>query len=166
MLIDAGGARYGPYDLIVGADGARSTMRRFLGVARAHPRAPLGRAVGRSSRTRSDAFDGALDQYFDGAGRMAGFLPTGPGGVSLFWSVRLDRIEAVRAAGVEAFRARPAARWRRAASFLASDSMDQLLPASYRQVSLPRWHDGQLVLLGDAAHALSARSSGRARTWR
>ena len=29
-LIDAGGARYGPYDRIVGADGARSTMRRFL----------------------------------------------------------------------------------------------------------------------------------------
>ena len=33
--------------------------------------------------------------------------------------------------------------------------MDQLLPATYRQVSLPRWHDAQLVLLGDAAHALS-----------
>src|SRR5215203_4487885 len=29
-LIDAGGARYGPYAWIVGADGARSTMRRFL----------------------------------------------------------------------------------------------------------------------------------------
>ena len=29
-LVDAGGATYGPYDLIVGADGARSTMRRFL----------------------------------------------------------------------------------------------------------------------------------------
>src|SRR3954470_21780836 len=30
VLIDAGGARYGPYDLVVGADGARSTMRRHL----------------------------------------------------------------------------------------------------------------------------------------
>ncbi len=34
-------------------------------------------------------------------------------------------------------------------------SIDQLASASYRQVSLPRWHDGTLVLLGDAAHALS-----------
>ena len=29
------------------------------------------------------------------------------------------------------------------------------MPATYRQVSLARWHDGTLVLLGDAAHALS-----------
>ena len=34
-------------------------------------------------------------------------------------------------------------------------SFDQLLPAAYRQISLPRWHDGTLVLVGDAAHALS-----------
>ncbi len=33
--------------------------------------------------------------------------------------------------------------------------MDQLMPASYRSISLPVWHDGRLVLLGDAAHALS-----------
>jgi 2-polyprenyl-6-methoxyphenol hydroxylase-like FAD-dependent oxidoreductase len=41
------------------------------------------------------------------------------------------------------------------ASFLRIASMDELLPAAYRTVSVPRWHDGQLVLLGDAAHALS-----------
>jgi len=35
---------------------------------------------------------------------MAGFLPTGTGGVSLFWSIRLDRIDHVLARGVEAFR--------------------------------------------------------------
>jgi 2-polyprenyl-6-methoxyphenol hydroxylase-like FAD-dependent oxidoreductase len=101
-------------------------------------------------------FDARLDQYFDGARRMAGFLPTGSGAVSLFWSIRMDRIAAVRAAGVDAFRedllslapvAEPIAAGIR--------SLDQLLPASYRQVSLSTWHDGTLVLLGDAAHALS-----------
>ena len=29
------------------------------------------------------------------------------------------------------------------------------MSASYRTVSLPHWHDGTLVLLGDAAHGLS-----------
>src|SRR3954451_4726966 len=151
-LTAAGGARFGPYDLIVGADGARSPLRRFLGV---RPRVLEHRwgALWGIFEDPDTAFP-AMDQYFDGAGRMAGFLPTGTGGVSLFWSVRLDRIAAVRAAGVDAFRADlfdlvPQA------SFLALESMEQLLPASYRQVSLPRWHDGQLVLLGDAAHALS-----------
>src|SRR4051794_7796156 len=31
VLVEAGGARFGPYDLIVGADGARSITRRFVG---------------------------------------------------------------------------------------------------------------------------------------
>ena len=62
----------------------------------------------------------------------------------------------MRAAGIDAFRedllslapvAEPIAGGIR--------SLDQLLPASYRQVSLSTWHDGTLVLLGDAAHALS-----------
>jgi 2-polyprenyl-6-methoxyphenol hydroxylase-like FAD-dependent oxidoreductase len=101
-------------------------------------------------------FDGRLDQYFDGARRMAGFLPTGSSAVSLFWSVRLDRIEAVRAAGVAAFRDDLRSLAPVAEPVLGGlTSMDQLMPASYRQVSLPHWHDGTLVLLGDAAHALS-----------
>src|SRR3954451_6155756 len=100
VLVDAQGREHGPYDLLIGADGARSTMRRFLGVrARIHEHcwgALWGIFPG-------GGFD-CLDQYFDGARRMAGFLPTGTGGVSLFWSIRLDRIEATLAQGFTAFR--------------------------------------------------------------
>jgi 2-polyprenyl-6-methoxyphenol hydroxylase-like FAD-dependent oxidoreductase len=154
-LIDAGGARYGPYAWIVGADGARSTMRRFLPVrARIHEH--RWGALWGVLADGAGTFDERLDQYFDGARRMVGFLPTGADAVSLFWSVRLDRIEAVRAAGVDAFRSEVRALAPIAEPLLAElRSMDQLLPASYRQVSLPRWQDGTLVLLGDAAHALS-----------
>jgi 2-polyprenyl-6-methoxyphenol hydroxylase-like FAD-dependent oxidoreductase len=152
VLLDAAGGAHGPYELIVGADGARSTLRRCLGVRARIVEHPWGALWG-IFPDPGGVFT-ALDQYFDGAGRMAGFLPTGAGGVSLFWSVRLDRLDAVRAAGVEALRADlfdlvPHA------SFLALESMEQLLPASYRTVTLSRWHDGRLVLLGDAAHALS-----------
>ena len=115
-----------------------------------------GARCGASSPTRRTRSTATLDQYFDGARRMAGFLPTGSGAVSLFWSVRLDRIEAVRAAGIDAFRADLLSLAPVGEPLLGGlTSMDQLLPASYRQVSLPRWHDGTLVLLGDAAHALS-----------
>jgi 2-polyprenyl-6-methoxyphenol hydroxylase-like FAD-dependent oxidoreductase len=150
-LVDARGASHGPYELIVGADGARSALRRFLGVpARIHEHR-WGALWGVFD---GEGFDGVLDQYFDGARRMAGFLPTGAGAVSLFWSIRLDRIEALRAAGLAAFRADLLA-LAPIAERLQLRSLDQLLPAAYRQVSLPRWHDGTLVLLGDAAHALS-----------
>src|SRR4051812_25232823 len=150
VLVDAQGREHGPYDLLIGADGARSTMRRFLGVrARIHEHrwGALWGIFG------GGGFD-CLDQYFDGARRMAGFLPTGTGGVSLFWSIRLDRIEATLARGFSAFRDDLLSLAPRAEG-LAFESLEQLTPASYRQVSLPRWHDGQLVLVGDAAHALS-----------
>ena len=153
VLVDAGGASYGPYDLIIGADGARSTMRRFVG-ARARVHEHRWGALWGVFPMVGELPPDVLDQHFDGAARMAGFLPTGRGAVSLFWSVRLDRIPSVVAAGVDAFR-RDLCSLVPAAEGLELRSMDQLLPASYRSISLPSWHDGQLVLLGDAAHALS-----------
>ncbi len=154
-LVDAGGATYGPYDLIVGADGARSTMRRFLPFrARIHEH--RWGALWGVFPDPSNAFGGVLDQYFDGARRMAGFLPTGGDAVSLFWSIRLDRIAAARAAGLAAFRDDLVSLAPVAEPLMGGlRSFDQLLPAAYRQISLPRWHDGTLVLVGDAAHALS-----------
>ncbi len=154
-LIDAGGARFGPYDRIVGADGARSTMRRFLPYrARIHEHR-WGALWGVFDDPRS-TFDGTLDQYYDGARRMVGFLPTGTRAVSVFWSVRLDRIDAVRAAGVDAFRDDLLSLAPMAEDVIGGlRSTDELLPASYRTVMLPHWHDGTLVLLGDAAHAFS-----------
>ncbi len=154
-LVDAGGATYGPYDLIVGADGARSTMRRFLPFrARIHEH--RWGALWGVFPDPSNAFGDVLDQYFDGARRMAGFLPTGGDAVSLFWSIRLDRIEAARAAGLAAFRDDLLSLAPVAEPLMAGlRSFDQLLPAAYRQISLARWHDGTLVLVGDAAHALS-----------
>ncbi len=139
----------GPYDLIVGADGAGSTMRRFLGV-RARVFEHRWGAVWAVFEDPDDTFAGTLDQYFDGARRMAGFLPTGRNAVSLFWSVRLDRIAGVR---VDELRGELAALAPPAAPLVGR--LETLLPASYRQVSLARWHDGELVLVGDAAHALS-----------
>ncbi|MBE2315192.1 FAD-dependent monooxygenase [Solirubrobacter sp. CPCC 204708] len=153
VLTDARGRTHGPYDLVVGADGARSTMRRFLDV-RARVYEHRWGALWGVFDDPGGVFGTELDQYFDGASRMAGFLPTGSGAVSLFWSVRLDRVAQVRAAGMDAFR-RELVALAPVAETLDLGSMDTLLEASYRQISLPRWHAGRLVVLGDAAHALS-----------
>src|SRR3954453_18995948 len=104
VLGTADGDARGPYDLIGGADGAPPRPRTFLGVrARVHEH--RWGALWGVFADPDGAFGGVLDQYFDGTRRMAGFLPTGAGAVSLFWSVRLDRIAALRAAGLPAFAA-------------------------------------------------------------
>ena len=48
-----------------------------------------------------------------------------------------------------------------------ADTVDpeQLARASYRDVTLRRWHRDRLVVLGDAAHGMSPQL-GRASTWR
>ena len=106
--------------------------------------------------------DGVLDQFFDGTHKLLGLLPlgvpphVGTRTVSLFWSVRADRLPAVRAAGLEALKAEMRALAPRAAPLLDGlRDFDQLVPAVYRDVRLARWHADGLAVVGDAGHAMS-----------
>lgn len=160
-VVDARGARHGPFDLIVVADGARSRLRRALGHARRDDEYPWG-ALWFVAADPERTFRDELFQVVDGPGAMLGLLPTGTTPrdptprVSLFVSVRLDRVEQVRARGTEAFRDEALALCPRAAPALAQiDDVRSLLVASYRDVRLPRLDFGRVVYVGDAAHATS-----------
>ena len=66
----------------------------------------VGRAVARRRRHRASRPSARIYQIVDGARTMLGFLPTGHRAgqrhvavVSLFWSIRADRVDAWRAAG-------------------------------------------------------------------
>jgi 2-polyprenyl-6-methoxyphenol hydroxylase-like FAD-dependent oxidoreductase len=158
---DTAGALHGPFDLIVVADGARSKLRNALGHARRDDEYPWGAlwtVVDDPSRT----FRGQLFQVVEGAHAMLGLLPTGtrPGNdtpqVSLFVSVRLDRVAALRARGFAAFRDQTLAFAPICEPVFAQlDSFDGLLTASYRDVRLARLDFGRVVYVGDAGHAMS-----------
>lgn len=174
---DANGARlrtesgpldHGPFDLVVAADGADSALR----ASRPH-------LVRRDGYYRWGAFwsilpdhegrwQTTLAQAYDGTRRMAGLLPAGglpdgaggradgPAMVSLYWSVRGDRFDAFRAAGLDAWKADACALWPELQSVIDTvEDPGQLTPARYRDVVLRRPHDGRLVFIGDAAHAMS-----------
>src|SRR5207237_3913899 len=107
-LIDGNGERHGPYDLVIAADGSVSEL---------HAAAPRVRSRGYPwgalwvvAADPGSAADRRLHQIVDGAGTMMGLLPTGmaPGSdapiASLFWSIRVDRLDAWRAAGLPAWR--------------------------------------------------------------
>jgi 2-polyprenyl-6-methoxyphenol hydroxylase-like FAD-dependent oxidoreductase len=121
--------------------------------------------VGRARFVADDPEDRAgatIDQVVDGARRLCGLLPTGhaPNSrrrcVSLFWSLRADRLDAVRAGGLDAWKAEVRGLHPRTAPVLDQiRSMDQVLFAPYRDVAMPRWHSDRIVFIGDAAHATS-----------
>ena len=146
----------GDYDLVVGADGTRSGVRRAAGVTvRDHPYrygALWAVVPDVDGLTRDELY-----QCVAGTGRYLGVLPTGEAQASVFWSVRADEAARVRAAGVPA--------WREAARPFAGryepllDRVEDLLVATYRDVVVRttyRLHQrAGAVLLGDAAHAMS-----------
>jgi len=159
-LADLGGKRHGPFDLVIAADGSVCELHSAAPKVRNTPY-PWG-AVWIVAADCGFAPEKRIYQIVEGAHTMLGFLPTGmaPGQetpvVSMFWSIRADRVDEWRTAGL--------AKWRecvlrlepRAEPILATlDSLESVLFARYRDVAMWPWHGDRIVFIGDAAHATS-----------
>jgi 2-polyprenyl-6-methoxyphenol hydroxylase-like FAD-dependent oxidoreductase len=160
-VVESGGARRGPHDLVVIADGSDSAIRSLPEV---RVRADHNRwgALWFVARDPDGVFGGRLFQVVDGARRMLGLLPTGLGPrgeqpiVSLFWSIRADRVDAWRGGVLADWKREVVALAPAAAPVVAQiESSDQVVFAGYRDVRMRRWHAPGTVVLGDAAHATS-----------
>ncbi|MBN9161921.1 MAG: FAD-dependent monooxygenase [Myxococcales bacterium] len=119
-LVDVESNRHGPHELVVVADGARSQLRDDSSTSKRVEPYPWGALwfVGRESADAGDPMARTLRQVVDGNRTFLGLLPTGllpassesplspsPRLVSLFWSIRGDRVNAWREAGLDAWKA-------------------------------------------------------------
>jgi 2-polyprenyl-6-methoxyphenol hydroxylase-like FAD-dependent oxidoreductase len=159
-VVDREGARHGPHDLVVVADGARSQLRRRVPGQRA-VEYPWG-ALWFLARDPERQFTKTLHQVVRGTRTLFGLLPTGvgPSGstpwVSLFWSLRADRVDAWRRGDLEVWKRDLVSLAPHSAPLVAQiERADQLLFSHYLDARLPRFHLGKVVFLGDAAHAMS-----------
>ena len=161
-VVDTGGTRHGPFDLVVAADGAVCELHGDAQRLRVRPY-PWG-ALWIVADDPSETFsrDREIHQIVDGADHMLGLLPTGMAPhrdvpvVSLFWSIRGDRVDAWRAAGLAAWRDEVLSFEPRAEPILAT--LTDLAPvpyARYFDISMFPFHGDRIVFLGDAAHATS-----------
>lgn len=155
------GERHGPHDLVVVADGARSHVRERSGL-RFSERPYAWGALWHIAADPDQVYTGELYQVVRSTRSMLGLLPTGrgpepgsPPQVSLYCSLRADRLDAFRA-GFAQWKAEVLRDDPRTAFVLERlQEPEDLLFAQYRHVSMPRWHGERIVLLGDAAHAMS-----------
>ncbi|MDB4936277.1 MAG: Oxidoreductase [Labilithrix sp.] len=169
-FIDVNRQRHGPHELVVVADGARSQLRDDTGTSKRIAPYPWGALwfVGKDARDPDDASTRTLHQVVDGNQRFLGMLPTGHGPsrllgstlgprlVSLFWSIRCDRVDAWRKRGLGPWKDELAKLAPESVPVLDQiESIDQVLFASYHDVVMHRWSTRNVVYLGDAAHATS-----------
>lgn len=163
------GSWHGPHDLLIVADGARSQVRSAPddGPPKRVSKYPFG-ALWFVARDEERRFTRRLHQVVESTRRMLGLLPTGrgPGAssdptqgtplVSLFYSVRVDEVPALRRAGLAAWKAEVLRLAPAAAPLLPQiRSVEDLLLSEYYDVVMERWHGRDVVYLGDAGHAMS-----------
>ena len=162
VLHDEAGRSFGPFDIVLVADGSASTLRAALKPRARAPVYPWG-AVWTNIADPDGRFAGALRQVYHRAEVMCGALPVGQGPddephcTAVFWSVPV--------AGMDAFLAGDFAAWRDqrlaplwpglAEAFAERSDWSGFSRALYRDVSVGRWDVGACTLIGDAAHGTS-----------
>jgi 2-polyprenyl-6-methoxyphenol hydroxylase-like FAD-dependent oxidoreductase len=149
------------YDLRVIADGANSQLRGQTGLPFKDKLYPWG-AVWAVLPDPERHYGSTLWQWCKQANQMLGIMPTGfaPSSdtpvVSLFWSLRADRFDDWRKAGLQAWKNSVLALNPACAELLANiSSIDQLTWARYHDIVMPSYHTDSEVVIGDAAHATS-----------
>jgi 2-polyprenyl-6-methoxyphenol hydroxylase-like FAD-dependent oxidoreductase len=156
--IDANGQALPPADLIIDASGSRSPLRGW--VARRQPR-PFAYGAVWATVPDIGIAPATLAQRYVAARIMIGYLPVGrltPGGPTLaafFWSLKPAEHDAWRA-GFAAWQEQVATLWPQLQPVLAAmPTPDDLTLASYTHFTADRVSRGNVVLIGDAAHATS-----------
>ncbi|HEY1192427.1 MAG TPA: NAD(P)/FAD-dependent oxidoreductase, partial [Gemmata sp.] len=153
LLRDASGRRHGPFDCVVCGDGSRSHLRAAFGFRAAVTKYDHGTLW---VTAPAAAVEGKLLQVVRGTRQLLGLLPIGDGLVSLYWGVRNTEVSAIRARGLDALKAEMQGFCPEAAPVLDFlQDFDQLIHTTYQHVYLRRTHDGRVIFIGDAAHAMS-----------
>jgi len=157
IVVDKAGGRHGPFDLVVVADGVHSRLcERLMPRARA-PLYPWGCIWATVPDSKGFATGpGMLQQRVHGTTTMMGLLPVGQNLVTLFWSLPAAALELGQPIDIEAWRMQALTIWPEAAALIEQAAgAGDFARATYRHVSLPRWYEGPVLFIGDAAHGTS-----------
>jgi 2-polyprenyl-6-methoxyphenol hydroxylase-like FAD-dependent oxidoreductase len=156
------GRHAGPFDLVVDALGARSKLRGICEGAREAVELHYGAFWASLDWVGEGFVPDALSQRYRRANVMIGVMPIGsiePGDrqkAAFFWSLKPATADAVRAAGLDRWKAEVEALWPQTRAYLDQiETFDQLALARYGHHTLARPASRRLAVIGDAAHSTS-----------
>jgi 2-polyprenyl-6-methoxyphenol hydroxylase-like FAD-dependent oxidoreductase len=153
VLVDSAGTRHGPFDCVVCGDGARSHLRAVFGFKASVLKYDHGTLW---VTVPGGGVPGKLLQVVRGTRHLFGLLPLGDGLVSVYWGLPNRDFEAARARDLGALKREILAFAPEAAEPLdCVQDFDQFIHTAYQHVHMRRCHDGRVLFIGDAAHAMS-----------
>ena len=163
-LTDHAGNTHGPYDLVLVADGAHSTLRgQFPHLVKRDRLYPWG-ALWCSVEDRIGFTRGVLEQRYRGSSEMLRILPVGrlPGEaatvkrVTIYWSVPRENFAQFEQAPIQLWRDKICALLPEAEDFANQVTQPgELARGTYRDVVMHRTREGRVQFIGDACHAMS-----------
>ena len=143
----------GEYDLLIGADGLNSTVRRLLGIDVAPE--PTGMGIWRTFVSRPKEVEHS-ELFYGGPVYIAGYTPTGEDTMYAYLvEGAQDRSHVTDAEAVEIMREESAAYegpWDSIRADLAAGSRVNYTWFTQHLVPAP-WNRGRVVIIGDAAHS-------------
>ncbi|HEX7815696.1 NAD(P)/FAD-dependent oxidoreductase [Dyella sp.] len=161
-LRDVSGRLHGPFDLIVVADGAHSYLREgYADILHRQKLYPWG-ALWCLLPAEGWPYPDQLQQRYAGTREMIGVLPVGQRSghqgrwLTFYFSAPGDQLDRFDEQALARMRERVDAIWPEVTPTLATiTSPEQIHRARYRDVVLRKPHQGNVVFVGDAAHAMS-----------
>jgi 2-polyprenyl-6-methoxyphenol hydroxylase-like FAD-dependent oxidoreductase len=154
--VDVQGSRHGPFDLLVVADGAHSLLRERLMPAARAPLYPWGCIWTTIDDSQAFGAVGLLRQRVAGSTMMMGLLPVSPDKLTMFWSLPAADLDPNLSLDLESIRDEALWLWPEAAATIEYGvAAGDFSRATYRHVALPRWNEGPVLFMGDAAHGTS-----------
>lgn len=147
-------------DALIIANGTRSHLRDQLPIPQSHRPYPWG-AFWAVLDKDDWPYPHILMQRYRGAQVMLGVLPsginprTGKQCYSLFWSLPKSAFGEYKTQGIQGLIQRIAPIWPEVAQWLSDARDTQIAIAEYADVRLQSYHHQRVLVMGDAAHAMS-----------
>lgn len=150
-----------PYDLVVIANGTWSSLTKSLNIKSKHKTYPWG-ALWKIFDNPSNFSQGMLSQRYHKCHTMAGMLPSGLNPftnkqcVSFFWSLEADKYSEWKSSNFNLWKQKAINLWADIKPFIEQiQNHDDLTFVRYADTIMNQWHDKKIVVIGDAAHAMS-----------
>lgn len=164
LLLDACDRRHGPFDFVIAADGSRSRVRKICGFPTSITEYDHGtlwlNAPGDGAALTNPSNEGGncarLLQVVERNRKMLGLLPLGDGLVSLYWGLPVRDFASVKSRGLDALKSEILKFAPECSPLLDFvHDFEQVLFTTYRHIHVRRHYDDRIILIGDAAHAMS-----------